>query len=160
MLLDEGLVGSYKEVLVIAARHALPLYGELHAYICKVGRAFRPVKRIAFYSNNEIHPFVPLIQGQYDEVVFERGKNSGRLGELVDQALKGSERDYWPYKWSVHKVFLLSAPDAPETVKLKEPIENDLTSSTGVRTAFTQSQRYVSLEALEKARHTSQLNQQ
>jgi hypothetical protein len=159
MLLAEGLVGSSRDVLVIAARHAWPLYNELHAYTCKVGRAFQPVKYIAFYSGNQIHPLVPLIQGQQDEVVFERGKNTGRLGELVNQALEKSERAYWPYKWSVHKVFLLSAPDAAETVKLEQPVENDITSSSGQRTAFTQNQRYVSLDALRKAKKTSDLEE-
>lgn len=91
--------------------------------------------------------------------LFERGKNPGRLGELVNQAMDKSERAYWPYNWSVHKVFLLSAPDAAETVKLDQPIINDITSSSGQRTAFTQNQRYVSLEGLRKAKRTSELEE-
>jgi hypothetical protein len=160
MLPAEGLVGSSKDVLVIPARHAWPLYNELHAYICQAGRAFQPVKYIAFYTGNQIYPQVPLIEGQpHDEVVFERGKNSGRLGDLVNQAIDKSERAYWPYKWSVHKVFLLSAPDAIETLKLDQPIINDITSSSGQRTAFTQNQRYVSSETLRKAKKTSELEE-
>jgi hypothetical protein len=160
MLLAEGLFGSSKDVLVIPARRAWPLYNELHAYICQAGRAFQPVKYIAFYAGNQIYPLVPLIQGQpHDEVVFERGKNPGRLGELVNQAMDKSERAYWPYKWSVHKVFLLSAPDASETAKLEQPVINDMTSGSGQRTAFTQNQRYVSLEALRKAKKTSELQE-
>jgi hypothetical protein len=158
MLLAEGLVGSSKEVLVIPARHAWPLYKELHAYTCQPGRAFRPVKYIAFYAGNQIHPVVPMIQGQpQDQVIFERGKYPGRLGEVIEQALEKTERADWPYKWDVHKVFLLSAPEAPETIKLKQAIVNDITSSSGQRTAFTQNQRYVSLDALRKATKTSEL---
>src|SRR5262249_32453289 len=55
MLIAENLIGSSKDVLVIPARHAWPLYNETHAYICKAGRAFQPVKYIAFYAGNQIH---------------------------------------------------------------------------------------------------------
>jgi hypothetical protein len=58
------------------------------------------------------------------------------------------------------KVFLLSPPDAAETVKLAEPIINDLTSSTGQRIAFTQNRRYVSLDALRKVKKTSELREE
>ena len=64
---------------------------------------------------------------------------------------------YWPYRMTVNKVFLLSASDAPETVKLEQPILNDITSSGGQRIAFTQNQRYVSLDALLRAKKTSEL---
>jgi hypothetical protein len=158
MLFAESLVGSSKEVLVIPARHAWPLYNEVHAYICKAGRAFQSVKYLAFYAGNQIHPLIPLIQGQpHDQVVFKRGKNFGRLGELVKQVIGMAEQGSWPYGFTVHKVFLLSAPDDPDTVKLDQPIINDITSRSGQRTAFTQNQRYVSLDALRKAKKTSEL---
>jgi hypothetical protein len=54
-------------------------------------------------------------------------------------------------------VLLLSAPDAPQTVKLDGPIENDTESQTGQRIAFTQNQRYVKLDAIRKAKKTSEL---
>src|SRR5260370_29458399 len=161
MRLAEKLVGSSKEVLVIPARHAWPLYKEagIHAYICQAGRAFQPVKYIAFYAANQINPLVPSILEQHDDVTFERGKNTGRLGDVVNQAIEMSERPYWPYKWSVHKVFLLSAPDAAETVRLKQPIINNITSTNGQRIAFTQNQRYLSLDALRKAKQTTELQE-
>ena len=156
MLLAEDLVGSSKEVLVVPARLAWPLYNEegIHAHICQPGKAFQPVKYIAFYSDNKIYPLVPLILEQHDQVIFERRKNPGRLGEIVNQALDMGERA--PWKFGVSKVFVLPAPDAPETVKLKQPIVNDITSG-GQRTAFTQNRRYVSLDALRKAKKTSEL---
>jgi hypothetical protein len=164
MLLAEALIGSSKEVLVIPARNAWPIYNEVHAYICKDGRAFQPVKYIAFYSGNQIYPLVPLILEQpHDHVIFERGKYQDRLGEVVNQAIDKSERLNWPYKYYkslVCKVFLLSPPDASETVKLEKPIINDTTSRNGQRIAFTQNQRYISLEALRKAEKTSQLEEE
>ena len=156
MLIAENLVGSSKEVLVVTARGAWPLYQEVSAYIYKEGVTYQPIKYIAFYSSNTIHPLVPLILEQHDHVVFERGKNSGRLGTLVDQVLD-TKQSFFHNRMSIHKVFLLSAPDDPQTVKLAQPVENDLTSSNGQRVAFTQRYRYVSLADLKKATKTSGL---
>ena len=61
MLVEEGLIGTASVVVVVAARHAWPEYQRYSAYICQPGRAFKPVKRIAFYSNGQIYPLVPLI---------------------------------------------------------------------------------------------------
>jgi hypothetical protein len=157
MLLAEKLLGPSREVLVIAARHAWPLYNVVPAYICKRGRAFQQVQYVAFYADNRIYPLVPRILERHDQVVFEPGKNKGRLGEIVNQAIEKSGQTNWPYKFSIHKVFVLSAPDAPETEKLQKPIVNDIFSSSGQKIAFTQNQRYVSLDALKKAEKTSDL---
>jgi hypothetical protein len=51
----------------------------------------------------------------------------------------------------------LSGPDDPATLKLAGPIRNDLESDSGRSIAFTQGQRYVSLERLKTAARTSQL---
>jgi hypothetical protein len=51
-------------------------------------------------------------------------------------------------------------PDAAETIKLAESIINDLTSSNGQRFAFAQNRRYVSLDALRKAKKTSELGEE
>jgi hypothetical protein len=52
---------------------------------------------------------------------------------------------------------LLSASDDPETLHLGSDIPNDLVSSTGRPTAFTQGQRYVSKRAILKAKTTAEL---
>jgi hypothetical protein len=97
-------------------------------------------------------------------VIVEPGKYQGRLGQVVNEMLERYEHGTLPAGWDLvpgrHlKVFLLSAPDAPETIKLTEPIFNDLTSDSGQRIAFTQNRRYVSLEALRKAKKTSELGE-
>jgi hypothetical protein len=166
MLLAEGLLGSAREVLVVPARHAWNAYKELHAYCCQAGRAFQLVKYIAFYSGNQIHPLVPrIVDGPFDHVVSEQGKYSGRLGELVNQMMDRHKKGTLPSLWdwgpgTLHKVFLLSTPDAPETVKLKQPIKNDTTSESGQPTAFAQNQRYISLDGLRKATKTSELGKE
>jgi hypothetical protein len=166
MLIAEGLIGSSKEVLVIPARQAWEFYKQHHVYSCPSGRAFQPVKYIAFYTGNEIRPLVPKILDEPpDPVIVERGKYPGRLGVVVNEMLDRYEKGTLPAGWDLGpgrhlKVVILSAPDAAETVKLAEPIINDLTSSNGQRIAFTQNRRYVSLEALRKAKKTSELGEE
>lgn len=166
MLIAEGLIGSSKEVLVIPARQAWEFYKQHHVYSCPSGRAFQPVKYIAFYTGNEIRPLVPkILEEPPDPVIMERGKYHGRLGEVVNEILDRHENGTLPAGWDLGpgrhlKVFVLSAPDAAETIKLADPIINDLTSSNGQRIAFTQNRRYVSLEALRKAKKTSELGEE
>lgn len=166
MLIDEGLIGSSKEVLVIPARQAWDFYNQHHVYSCPSGRAFQTVKYIAFYTGNEIRPLVPKILDEPpDPVIVERGKYDGRLGDVVNAMPERYEMGTLPPGWDLGpgrhlKVFLLSAPDDAETIKLPQPITNDLTATNGQRIAFTQNRRYVSLEALRKARKTSELEEE
>lgn len=144
----DGLLGPAKEVVVVAARLAWPEYGRIHAYICQPDRSFQRVKYLAFYSDRKIQECVPAISEVCEQTIFKRGLHHGRLGEVVKQALDlGLRRE-----GASHKVFLLSSPDDPQTIKLGHPIENDLSR------AFVQGQRYVSLESLKKARKTSQID--
>ena len=74
MLMDEELIASSTDVVVVAARRAWPEYNELHAYICQPKRSFQQVKRVAFYSDGQIYPLVPLILKSEDEVEMKKGK--------------------------------------------------------------------------------------
>lgn len=154
MLLEEGLIGSCKDTVVVAARHAWADYQALGAYICQPGRPFQGVNHIAFYASGEVKPLVPRIEEVHDNVVFEPGRCSGRVGEIVTKALELKLRD----EGTIGKVFVLSSPDETDkTVRLPGSIKNDLRSASGTMTAFTQGQRYVSLEDLLSAQSTSDL---
>ena len=153
MLLEEGLIGSASEVLVVPARQAWPEYQAVHAYICQPNRPFQPVKRLAFYYSGEIQQVVPTILETWHSVRFEHGKESGWLGELIERLLKEENQD----EGMSYKVMKLSAPDDPSTLRLGAPISNNLKSDSGRPVAFTQNQRYVSLEKLKKAKFTSEL---
>jgi hypothetical protein len=153
MLLKERLVGSGDAVLVVPARNAWPEYQRFHAYVCQPDRAFKPVKQIAFYADGHIQPIVPAIVRTWEAVKFEDGKHEDWLGELVTRMLAdGSRHDGVSYK-----VLRLSGPDDPKTLRLDKPVENDLRSAEGRPIAFTQNQRYVSLDKLKKAQYTSEL---
>ena len=153
MLLEEELLGSSKDTVVVAARHAWTEYQRFHAYVCQPGRSFQPVQYLAFYAAGQVYPLIPRITAVKDEVVFEPGRHSGPMGYLVEQLLEERLRE----AGTSYKVFLLSAPDDPQTIHLESAILNNLRSATGRPSAFTQGQRNVRLIDLVRAEHTSDL---
>jgi hypothetical protein len=157
MLIAAKLVGSAREVLVVPAKRAWRYYQKLHAYVCQNHRAFRDVKYLAFYVDGAICATVPKIEEVIDDVEFRRGMRSGRLQKVVDRLLDEGDYEGDPTEGERRKVMILSAPDDAETLHLANDIPNDLVSSTGRTTAFTQGQRYVSKQALLAARTTTEL---
>jgi hypothetical protein len=153
MLIRDGLVASAYDVAVVAALRAWPQYHSLHAYCCQANRTFQPVDRIAFYTKGKIQPLVPRVLAVHPDVLIEKGAHSGLLGSLIDRMIE----ELPDREGGRNKIFLLSAPDSPETVVLDEAIPNDLLASTGRPTAYTQGQRYVSLDKLQQAKATSEL---
>jgi len=151
MLAAEGLVAGADDVAVVAARHAWPEYQRHHAYICQADRAFRPVSRMAFYCDHQIYRLVPKILDKRNCVEYRPGHGApgGWLGELMNNLAKDRHRER-----EVGKAYMfirLTARGAPETVDLGREIPHRQPR------AFTQGQRYVSLEKLRKAGNTSDL---
>jgi hypothetical protein len=153
MLQDEGLIASAKDIAVIAARAAWPEYQQFHAYVCQPERSFQLISRIAFYADAAIQPLVPKIIEVHDQVEFAAQRYRGALGDLVNALLGVKARQEGKY----YKVFLLSAPDSPDTLKLRDRVPNDLRAKSGRTAAYVQGQRYVSTDALVKAVKTSDL---
>jgi hypothetical protein len=149
MLEADKLLRPAKEVVVVAARIAWPDYQKFHAYIHRPNRTFQPVKYLAFYSEGQIQATVPAILRVEPQVVFQRGLHEGPLGDLVQRILE--EALHHTQEANSYSIFFLSAPDDPQTIKLDQPIKNDL------HAAFVQGQQYVSLAALRKAKQTSEL---
>lgn len=155
MLLQEDLLGSANDVVVLPARRAWPEYLEHSVYVCQANRSFQPVSRIAFYSQNRVHPLVPEILEVHEAVAFDPDELTGALGSVVEALCddpESSDRSGEP-----HKVFVLTSADDPRTLTLDAPVLNDLRSASGRAIAFTQNQRYVSSEALIAATRTSDL---
>jgi hypothetical protein len=153
MLAVENLIASANDVVVVPARNAWPEYLKYHAYVCQPDRQFRQVIRMAFYSHGQIHDRVPLILESHPNVEFTPGKHNGQLEDLICTLLKEGMRN----KGTAYKVIFLSPSDAAETLRLEQPVRNDLKAASGKPTAFTQNQRYVSSERLRSASTTSQL---
>jgi hypothetical protein len=96
---------------------------------------------------------VPAIEEVHDHVELRREGYEGRLGEVVRAYL-----EIVPMAVGEHrKVFVLSRPDDPATLRLAAPVVNDLRSTGGRITAFTQNQRYISSARLLVAKTTSEL---
>jgi len=155
MFTREQLVSCANEVVIVPARHAWPEYQNYHAYVCQPDRYFQPVSRIGFYTLGRIHPVIPRILETHPTVEFGGGLHKGALGSLVDLLLNDPNSQV--EEGQPYKVMLLSAPDDADTLKLDAPIANDMKSKNGRTTAFTQNQRYVSLDRLRSARTTSEL---
>lgn len=159
MLLNEGLIATANDVVVVAARDAWPEYLKFHAYICQPDRSFQPVQRMAFYTQGQIFPLVPkiLVRPECDERVElspEKYEHDPQLKALIERLLVDTPRRV---KGQFNKIVFLSAPDSSDTVVLGGPILNDLTADSGRTRAYTQGQTYTSLERLRTAKMTSDL---
>jgi len=152
---------AQKQVLVVAARLALPMYTTVGAYTCQPNRSFRPSSHMAFYAGGRIHRCIPAIQGSVDAVTLSEEHVRGRteLAEDIRErllALVGRLRqEGYPVSGNLEKVVLLSSPEAPETIHLAHDIRNDRVSQSGKAIAFVQGQRYVPLAAILAAPETT-----
>ena len=159
----EDALGSYltysvdPDTVIVAAKHAYPEYERYSTYICQPERFFRPVDRIGFYRDKQIEALVPRVLGQMDNVMIDLGTadrlhasadtDERRIGELVQRLID----DHSPRAGNMQQIFLLSDPDARETLKLDGPLVHDGNS------AWTQSQRYVTSDQLQSSRSTNDL---
>jgi hypothetical protein len=160
-LISEGLVGKAgDEVLVVAARRALSEYLKHGLYICQANRPFRTCSHMAFYANGHIHHQIPKILGQIEQIMMTQeaveaysgdGELRERLLVLFDEWGKAAS----PRIGEVAKVMFLSPVGDDLTIVLPHDIKNDLVSESGRTIAFTQGQRYVPLERLQKGPRTT-----
>jgi hypothetical protein len=89
-----------------------------------------------------------LITFTREEAAMRRaGSETDRaIAEVIEVNIAHTTRE----EGSLHQVFLLSAPDDPETVRLPQPIRNDTVTESGRVWAWTMGQRYVSLASLTR----------
>lgn len=145
------------DTVVVAAKHAWPLYEQERAYVCQAGRWFRPVARLAFYSEQEIKADVPLIRHRRDNVAWtEEHATELDAGDREDRKIAAIIRASRQKEWTagVYQVFLLTRPGDADHRVLSSALPH---RTTGRGSAFTQRQRYVSLHALETAATTDDL---
>ncbi|MGW3043290.1 hypothetical protein ACWC9T_25340 [Kitasatospora sp. NPDC001159] len=149
-----------EDTVVVAARDAWQLYSstQCSAYVCQAGRAFRPVKRIAFYADREIKKEIPSILYRRDDVEWtpeetdRLGASDDRWDRKIANVIKVSRGEGWAE--GRYQVFLLSRAGDPQHRQLSAALSHQ---GAGRGSAFTQRQRYVSLHALETASSTSDL---
>ena len=169
MLRRDGLLASAKDrVMVIAAgKWAWDMYGPLSVYRCAVKKLMQtPLEdfdRLAFYSGGRIQRPVPKIISVIDKVDVTQDAQRSSLDscqqvlacELWERVKQREEKEKFNGEYKI--MFLTTHADA-DTECLPRPIENDKTSQTGKRVAFTfGSPVYVTLDSLKKASKTSEL---
>ncbi|MDR7373470.1 hypothetical protein J2X28_000426 [Kocuria rhizophila] len=145
------------DTVVVAAKHAWPLYEQERAYVCQAGRWFRPVTRLAFYTDQEIKADVPLIRHRRDNVVWtEEHAVELSAGDREDRKIAAVIRASRSREWTegVYQVFLLTRPGDSDHRVLPHALPH---RTSGRGSAYTQRQRYVSLHALETAATTDDL---
>ncbi len=114
------------DTMIVTAPQAWDLYRRTAAYICEPGRAFRPVRYVAFFMGNTLQREVPRIIAVRDAVPFHareqrRLMDSGteldlRLAEVIARARQ------FGVDGEVHQVYLLTAPGQPGHVRLAGPV--------------------------------------
>lgn len=150
-------IDDNNRVLIVAAgKWALECSYRFNAYTCQPNRSFQPSKYIGFYCNKTIDKKICKVLGYVDEAQIIANKLSyteiipvsASINELEERLIKliKSLRDRFNKPF---KCMILSEPK--DSIILDKDILHD---SKG---AFTQGHRYVSLEKLLKAKHTSHL---
>lgn len=138
------------DTVIVPARFAYGEYLDHGIYVCQAGRFFAEgVARMGFYADAAIQTEIPRIRHRRDGVTFSREEVERlrasedpvdhEIGALVEKLLAHAEETGGRFQ-----VFLLTAPDDPDTLRLGRPIQNTKRSLRGNATAWTQKQRYVS----------------
>ena len=163
-----------KRVIVIANKDFYyRLYKEVGCCIWQPRRFFQKSAYMAFYADNRIREIVPRILGYidsmvdipnkrfdeneiviFDEKIIKKDDFIKRLHKICDFLAS----DLQTRSFQNNKIILLSKENDDKTITLGNEVKNDLTSSSGRRTAFTMGQpRYVNLDTLKRARTTQNL---
>jgi hypothetical protein len=159
MFLTEGLVNSGRSdaVLIVPARSAIEDYRNFSVYVCQPNRSFQRVEYIGFYHSGVIDKHIArIVNGPveeidlYKEAIEEASDLTPEVRQSLLQLAQKLKDSQSPRYVGKYKVFFLSSPDSPDTIKLTQDIKNDLRNMAGRPYAFTQGQRYVPLSALRK----------
>ncbi len=134
-----------KPVLELATSEDVSDDGTVHTYHLR--------KNAVFHNGKPMTPADVVFSLKRQQDPANAGFYSGVLGDLISRLV--DEKQY--PEGESFKVMILSAPDSPDTMKLPQPIPNDMKSESGKVTAFTMGQRYVSSQSLLKAKTTSDL---
>ena len=152
----ENLIGVGQDrVLIVAARVAYQDYEQYGIYFCQPNRTFQSSSHIGFYNNGQIEPIFPQIKGSIENIrvdensVLSNADFSSQEKENLLSVINELEKEENSILGTQVKVIFLSESNSSETLKLQNPIQNNLHSDSGRRIAFTQGQRYVSLEAIK-----------
>ncbi|WP_223838769.1 hypothetical protein [Nocardiopsis deserti] len=147
-----------EDTVVVAADDAWPLYQECHAYVCRAGRFFRDVERIAFHSDGEVRAAVPAIVHRRDQVEWTPGSAAQLLASpdgddrRIAEVIRASRALGW--QEGRYQVFLLSRDGDSRHRELSADLPDERAGDGAV---LTRDQRYTSLHFLQAAETTADL---
>lgn len=127
-----------QRVLVVSQNYGHAEYTRSHVYVGESGRGLSPdIRYLAFYENGEIRPEIPKVLARHDDLVFDESlierltastnSTDQKLAEYMSAELESGRRA----PGDTRQVFLLTAPDDPETLSLTTPIKNTKLSPKG-----------------------------
>lgn len=177
LLEHEGLTFSPENrVMVVPASSGWQMYQRVGGYRRTPDIRWKASAHLAFYSGGQIKPVLPRIKSMIPTINITRQeaivpeKLDDPQRKLAEELLERLDRidsepqpddQQLPAKQEYDgsfMVFFLSECSSDETLKLKQPIENDLKYKNGRTKPFVRGHaRYVTLESLLKARNTSKL---
>lgn len=152
---ESGLLPVVDEVLIVAASSAWPIYLKHSLYVCQPQRSFRNTKWLGFYADGCIKPSVAKIISKHD--VYEHRFSEPENSSIPTKKLLNWLHDNSDAEGVKSQIFDLSPKASDDTITLNSEIYNDLKNSNGRSYAFTQGQRYTTLEKLKNAKTTSDL---
>jgi len=147
----DGLLSS-DDTVIVAAREAWPEYQRFGIYVCQPRRSFRGgLTHFGFYAHGAVQPIIAHIGNRYIAVPFtheeaarRRSNSETELADVIERLLEEGLRT----EGESYDVLFLSAPDDPNTVRLRGEIKNDTVTAAGRPWGWTLSQRYTRLDKL------------
>ena len=155
----EGLLPLEDEVVIVAASTAWPLYEKFQLYICQNKRSFRKTRYMGFYANGGVKREIAPIIDQFDDVEFTEDaiRNNASLSYELQQRLLNVLAKDDGYRNHTFQVTDLKENEENALEKLDQVITNDLTNDNDRGYAYTQGQRYTTLENLRSVKTTGEL---
>ena len=151
------------DVVIVAAAYAYPAWQNYGIYVCQPSRPFRAsVTHFGFYADAEVKP--ELAEVLYDagdwnwteqalrDLETQHGDRGAELAARMHVVL-ADEEDRWG---TANRIYLLSRPDDERTIRLERSIPNDLQNEDGRRYAYTQGQRYTTIDDLVRVAKAAQ----
>ena len=132
---------EWKErVIIVGGSFGEPVALDFLFYACQSGRYFQRAKYLAFACKNRIAHLFEIVGEPEDDVDIKTRVPANYFTKY--------EPNYVPDK---RKLFMLKVMSLPKA------IQNDNTDKNGKRCAFTQRQKYTTIDRIMNATHTSQL---
>lgn len=133
-------------VIVVGGRWGEPVAEKYHFYACQPNRYFKPARYLAFAWQNRIKYVYEILSMRKVDDMSECEEATDEYFEEKEPNYKDSPEARTYFSLRLHHVF-----------EDGEEIQNDTTTESGRRCAFTRKQTYTDIDTIMRAKHTSDL---